>query len=112
MVNDGLSGGLYIYIISRYLVGGAVAILKNIFLRKNGKDDPIYEMESRKSHVPNHQPVTIQCIVGFSPNFSKKPIWRWISSASIYGNNCELYLVVIYSMLSMKFWATIKAISG
>ena len=74
MVNDGLSGGLYIYIISRYLVGGAVAILKNIFLRKNGKDDPIYEMESRKSHVPNHQPVTIQCIVGFSPNFSKKPI--------------------------------------
>jgi hypothetical protein len=75
MVNDGLSGGLsgglYIY---RYLVGGAVTILKNIFVRKNGKDDPIYEMESRKSHVPNHQPVIIQCIVGFSPNFSKKPI--------------------------------------
>ena len=48
MVNDclsgGLSGGLYIYIhtISRYLVGGAVTILKNILeCGKMGKDDPI-----------------------------------------------------------------------
>jgi len=38
MVNDGLSGGvsggLYIYIISRYLVGGAITILKNDGVRQ------------------------------------------------------------------------------
>ena len=46
MVNDG---------IHKYLVGGAIIILKNDGVKVNGKDDVPYM--KWKKHVRNHQPV-------------------------------------------------------
>ena len=42
--------------VNNNLVGGAITILKNDGVRKNGKDDIPYMMEN-KIHVPKHQSV-------------------------------------------------------